>query len=71
MSSKQEAVRKALEAGVCPECGKPAGPDSERFGTGRIDDGYFCSLDCLGTFYEDENRERHRQSGYYGPDRNN
>lgn len=34
------------QEGVCPSCGGALSADS-RLGTGRVDYGYFCSLECL------------------------
>ncbi len=32
--------------GVCPSCGQPLDA-LRRVGTGAVEDGYFCSMDCL------------------------
>lgn len=34
------------QARVCPSCGGALSADT-RLGTGRVGDGYFCSLACL------------------------
>jgi len=38
--------RRALEITPCPACGRPL-PPSGGYGTGRLADGLYCSLDCL------------------------
>ena len=36
-------------AGVCPVCGQPV--EGGGYGTGRIADGLFCSLNCLADYW--------------------
>jgi hypothetical protein len=36
-------------AGVCPVCDKPI--EGGGYGTGRIDDGLFCSLECVAIYW--------------------
>jgi hypothetical protein len=59
-SAKRRKIDEAREAGTCPNCGGPLGPDP--VGSGRLSEGRFCGLDCQGAFYEDYYRERIRAS---------
>jgi hypothetical protein len=43
-------LRSASEAGVCPSCGKEL-PKGGGTGSGSLDDGLFCSLDCFAAFH--------------------
>jgi hypothetical protein len=36
-------------SGRCPMCGKPLG--EAPYGTGRVADGIFCSLECLSRYH--------------------
>lgn len=58
---KRRRIDEANADDRCPRCGQPIAPES-RVGSGRISDGYFCSLDCIATFHEDHFRERARAS---------
>ena len=48
---KRQRAREQNEKGLCPQCGRPLPGDP--VGTGRIVDGYFCSLDCIAIYYRD------------------
>ena len=41
---ERKLLLKCAEDGVCPLCGKPT---IEKVGSGRVEDGVFCSLDCV------------------------
>lgn len=52
---KREAAAIARRLGVCPACGKKL--DGPGYGTGRIADGDFCSLNCVADYwYSDPGR---------------
>jgi hypothetical protein len=45
---------------VCPYCGQKI-PKGARVGSGRREEGGFCSLDCYTRYYEHELTERLRR----------
>ena len=47
------------ENGICPTCGKPL-PEGEAVGSGRLEDGAYCSVKCYALSVEWPQR---RQSG--------
>ena len=53
---KRERIKQAATKNRCPQCDKPL--EDERFGTGALSDGTFCSMVCLATFHEDYYRMR-------------
>jgi len=42
-------LRASAEAEVCPSCGRQIVEAGH--GSGRLDDGLFCSLDCFAEFH--------------------
>jgi hypothetical protein len=45
---------------ICPWCGKGI-PEGKRVGSGRKNEGGFCSLACYGNYYSLELQERARK----------
>lgn len=45
----REMLAASRLAGICPVCGKPV--EGGGYGTGRVADGLFCSLDCLAVYW--------------------
>lgn len=45
--------------GVCPACGKPT---VTKIGTGRVEDGVFCSLDCNAKWRGAELVRKHQEA---------
>lgn len=45
---------------ICPWCGKEI-PEGTRVGSGRKDEGGFCSLACYANYYSLELQERARK----------
>jgi hypothetical protein len=56
-SDDEYYLRECLEKGICPLCHKPI---VERFGSGQLKDGVFCSLDCFGKWHEQALKRRHQ-----------
>lgn len=56
---KKRRIAHAHKAGACPQCDKPI-PAGGGIGTGRLDDGLFCSLECFASFHGDMLEERRR-----------
>ena len=54
-------LKAALAANVCPQCGTDL-TDRARYGTGRIAEGYFCSLECVAGFYAPEYLSKARET---------
>lgn len=52
-------LKQCLREGTCPTCHKPTGT---KFGTGRLEDGVFCSFDCSVKWREAELIRKHRES---------
>lgn len=46
---RRDAVAVALRLGVCPACGRELTP-TDRYGSGRLADGIFCSLGCYAGY---------------------
>lgn len=46
------AVLLALRLGVCPTCGREL-TATDRYGSGTLADGIFCSMRCLGGYPTD------------------
>lgn len=63
LESFEERISSHIEEcrlqGVCPSCGGPCSPG---FGTGRMSDGVFCSLECFRSFRD----EYHNRLKLYG-----
>jgi hypothetical protein len=49
-------LRQCVEQNNCPVCQQPI---AKKLGTGRIQDGLFCSLDCYGKWNEKSLVRRH------------
>jgi hypothetical protein len=57
MAETEEAyLQECLSEGVCPTCKEPL---VDRVGSGRNNDGTFCSLDCYAKWHERELVKRH------------
>jgi hypothetical protein len=46
----REMLAASRLAGICPVCGKPV-EEGHGYGTGRVADGLFCSLDCVAVYW--------------------
>lgn len=44
-------IRTCLDRGICPQCQMPIA-QYKGVGSGKLDEGLFCSLDCFGRFYK-------------------
>ena len=60
-----QRILDSYQKGICPRCENPIRA-SGGVGTGRIEEGLFCSLDCYSRFYGRELEERASSSP--GPD---
>jgi len=47
--AKRGVAAIARRLGVCPACGRAI--DGAGYGTGRTDDGVFCSLGCVADYW--------------------
>lgn len=52
-------LMQCLHEGVCPACRKPT---ITKYGTGRFEDGVFCSFDCSVKWREGELIRKHQES---------
>jgi len=50
-------LRELYDKKICPTCAA-AIPENGGYGSGRIADGRFCSLDCYGKYHEAAIRKR-------------
>jgi hypothetical protein len=58
MAENEEVyLRQCLEQNICPVCPQPI---TEKFGSGQIKDGVFCSLDCYGKWNQGLLIRRHQ-----------
>ena len=57
-------LKHCLERKKCPYCGRDL-VDGQRVGTGRFDDGVFCSLDCFAKYSQSDfsTRPQRRDAG--------
>ncbi len=56
-------LRQCLQAGICPACRKPT---VTKYGTGRFEDGVFCSFDCSVEWHKAALIRRHEESRKQG-----
>jgi hypothetical protein len=57
---EDEYLQMLWQRNICPFCGKQI-PDGTRVGTGRKQEGGFCSLDCYTHYYALELLEKARR----------
>ena len=57
-------LAKCLQEGVCPKCRQAL---AQKYGSGRFEDGVFCSLDCYAEWHKGALIRRHEESGKKGP----
>lgn len=60
LGARRDRITEATRTGTCPQCGKVI-PEGTAIGTGRHEDGRFCSLDCVALFHGPTFVERHRR----------
>jgi len=53
----EKYLRELYDKNICPTCGTTI-PDNGGYGSGRIADGRFCSLECYGKYHEAAIRKR-------------
>jgi hypothetical protein len=58
--TEQAYLRRCYEEGICPLCGKSV-EAGDPVGSGKIDEGRFCSLGCYAKYKQRELIEHHRQ----------
>jgi hypothetical protein len=57
MAENEEVyLRQCLEQNTCPACQQPI---TEKFGSGQVKDGVFCSLDCYAKWHQAMLKQRH------------
>jgi hypothetical protein len=54
-------LRASIDAGVCPSCGANLDEGRHRTGSGDLDEGIFCSLDCFARFHGPRILRRHQR----------
>lgn len=55
--NEEEYLRQCLEQAICPACRQPV---TEKFGSGQLKDGVFCSLGCYGEWHKALLKRRHQ-----------
>jgi hypothetical protein len=55
--AEQKYLAQCRTNGVCPAC---HGELSQRIGSGKLDDGVFCSLDCYASWHRASLVQRHK-----------
>lgn len=58
--TEKEYLLRCNAQGICPKCGEPV-TSGNAVGSGRLENGRFCSLDCYGSYYQQELKDRHEQ----------
>ena len=58
--SEKAYLLRCYEQGICPCCGKPV-ESGTPVGSGKKDEGRFCSLSCQAEYHQREFVERHKK----------
>jgi len=60
---EENYLAQCLQAGICPACTKAT---VTKYGTGRFEDGVFCSFDCYTKWHAGALIRKHQDSGKQG-----
>jgi hypothetical protein len=55
--NEQQYLGECMEEGICPACHQPI---TKKFGSGRFEDGVFCSMDCYAEWHKGSLIRRHQ-----------
>jgi hypothetical protein len=62
--SEANYLAQCRQEGICPRCREVV---KEKYGTGRFEDGVFCSLDCYAEWHKAALIRRHDEARKEGP----